>query len=117
MKAELESAYDAYDLVTLGCLPVDCHENREYFVSLGAGDVPFRPPYKNSTKMLCQGHDGPVWLGPEQRKKRRELLKQGMRPLVLCLLCAALLSNGLPGGVRVEWAFWGLSDKDSRRGD
>lgn len=79
--------------IILGCIPVDCDRNRLRAAKIGAGNIDFPPPYKNSVQDNCHDCGGPVWVGPEIRAQRAKIVQAGEDPLILCLICAVIYSH------------------------
>jgi hypothetical protein len=77
-------------------IPVDDARNRAHAARLGAQDIPWPAPYKNSVLMDCYLCGGRVYVGPELQKARTIAIDEGDDPPVLCLLCVALTVGDNP---------------------
>jgi hypothetical protein len=75
-------------------IPVDNPANRAYAAAMGAQDIPWPPPYRDSVLMDCYACGGRIYVGPELQKARTLAVDSGDDPPVLCLLCVAVITGG-----------------------
>ena len=98
--------------VIVSGLPYDNAENRARVAELGVSVPTWPAPYKNSLQTACEDCGAAMWLGPETHTMYLNLIARGDTPLVLCLLCCALLAkNGVDVGIVT------LTGKDSAKGE
>jgi hypothetical protein len=78
----------------IGGIPADDAKNRARAASLGAQDIPWPAPYRDSVLMECYLCGGRVHVGPVLQKARTIAVDAGDDPPVVCFLCLALASDG-----------------------
>jgi hypothetical protein len=86
-------------------------ENVAFVRSIGLGDIPWLKPYPNSIAGTCDRHGGKIWIGPNLQEQQIAIRESGGKPLVLCLICAAVYAREVNGG---SVPMISLSDKTTR---
>jgi hypothetical protein len=77
-------------------IPVDDEVNRAYAKSLvrsGTEPPPFPRPYKDSVVFTCEHCDGRVNIGPRSVAARLDYLARGLDPIIMCLMCVAVMTK------------------------